>query len=81
MVCMHLGGVLARGKPDVVLRDPAVMSSYLGEDDAAINRSGPGKPSPARRKRAAPANATSANAAPDRPKAAANSGPGARGRV
>jgi len=39
MVCMHLGRVIARGTPDEVLADPAVVSSYLGTDQAAISRS------------------------------------------
>ena len=40
MVCLHLGQVIARGTPSAVLRDPAVVASYLGTDDAAIFRSG-----------------------------------------
>jgi len=40
MVCMHLGRVIARGTPDEVLADPAVVASYLGTDEAAISRSG-----------------------------------------
>jgi ABC-type branched-subunit amino acid transport system ATPase component len=40
MVCMHLGRVIARGTPDQVLADPAVVDSYLGTDEAAISRSG-----------------------------------------
>lgn len=40
LVCMHLGRVIARGTPDAVLADPAVIASYLGEDDAVVRRSG-----------------------------------------
>jgi branched-chain amino acid transport system ATP-binding protein len=45
LVCMHLGGVVARGLPDAVLSDPKVVASYLGADEATIFRSGAG-PSP-----------------------------------
>lgn len=40
LVCMHLGRVIARGVPEAVLQDPAVIASYLGEDDATVRRSG-----------------------------------------
>jgi ABC-type branched-subunit amino acid transport system ATPase component len=40
MVALELGGVIARGTPDEVLEHPAVIESYLGTDDTAINRSG-----------------------------------------
>ncbi len=40
MVCMHLGSVIAAGHPEDVLADPVVMSSYLGDTDIAIERSG-----------------------------------------
>ena len=40
VLCMHLGAVLAKGTADVVLSDPAVISSYLGVDEISINRSG-----------------------------------------
>ena len=40
MVCMHLGSVLCVGDPEEVLADPMVISSYLGETDAAVERSG-----------------------------------------
>jgi hypothetical protein len=39
---MDQGSVVAVGPPAEVLADPAVLRSYLGEDQAAINRSGPG---------------------------------------
>lgn len=42
VVCMHLGGVLARGRADEVLADPAVNASYLGVDQVAVERSGAG---------------------------------------
>ena len=32
LVVLDAGAVIASGNPDVVLRDPAVMASYLGED-------------------------------------------------
>jgi branched-chain amino acid transport system ATP-binding protein len=40
MVCMHLGQVIAYGSPAKVLRDDAVVASYLGTDSAAVARSG-----------------------------------------
>ena len=40
MVCLHLGRVIASGRPDAVLKDDAVVASYLGSDPAAIARSG-----------------------------------------
>jgi ABC-type branched-subunit amino acid transport system ATPase component len=40
LVCLHLGRVIARGRPRHVLRDAAVVASYLGEDPTAIGRSG-----------------------------------------
>jgi ABC-type branched-subunit amino acid transport system ATPase component len=40
MVALELGGVIARGTPDEVLNHPAVIESYLGTDESAINRSG-----------------------------------------
>ncbi|MFZ6003726.1 MAG: ATP-binding cassette domain-containing protein [Actinomycetota bacterium] len=40
MVALELGGVIARGTPDEVLDHPAVIESYLGTDESAINRSG-----------------------------------------
>jgi ABC-type branched-subunit amino acid transport system ATPase component len=40
MVALELGGVIARGTPEEVLNHPAVVESYLGTDDSAINRSG-----------------------------------------
>ena len=41
LVAMEAGVVLAEGPPAEVLADPAVVSSYLGEDRAVLHRSGP----------------------------------------
>jgi ABC-type glutathione transport system ATPase component len=40
LVCLHLGRVIARGTPQAVLSDEAVLASYLGSDDATVRRSG-----------------------------------------
>ncbi len=40
MIALELGGIIAHGRPDEVLEHPAVIESYLGTDDSAINRSG-----------------------------------------
>ena len=40
LACMHLGEVIAEGRPQDILRHPEVVSSYLGQDDTTINRSG-----------------------------------------
>ncbi len=37
---MHLGEVIAIGRPADVLSHPDVITSYLGDDDVAIRRSG-----------------------------------------
>jgi ABC-type branched-subunit amino acid transport system ATPase component/ABC-type branched-subunit amino acid transport system permease subunit len=39
LLCLHLGSVLAVGAPETVLEDPAVMRSYLGGSDVAMERS------------------------------------------
>jgi ABC-type branched-subunit amino acid transport system ATPase component len=41
VVCMHLGSVLSEGTAEEVLADPAVIASYLGDNDAAVNPSMP----------------------------------------
>jgi ABC-type hemin transport system ATPase subunit len=40
MACLHLGRVIARGQAKDVLKDPGVVASYLGTDEAAVFRSG-----------------------------------------
>lgn len=40
LVAFETGKVICRGRPDVVVRDPAVVSSYLGTDQRSIKRSG-----------------------------------------
>lgn len=42
LVALELGTVIASGIPADVLEHPAVISSYLGTDETAINRSGVG---------------------------------------
>ena len=37
--CLESGAVIANGEPEVVRNDPAVIASYLGTDDRAIERS------------------------------------------
>jgi ABC-type branched-subunit amino acid transport system ATPase component/ABC-type branched-subunit amino acid transport system permease subunit len=39
MVAMELGRVIAEGAPQQVIRDPRVVASYLGTDEATIKRS------------------------------------------
>ncbi len=40
LYALETGRVIAEGDPQDVVRDPAVVRSYLGDDPAAINRSG-----------------------------------------
>ena len=40
LVALERGGVITRGRPHEVLEHPQVIESYLGTDDAAVNRSG-----------------------------------------
>jgi ABC-type branched-subunit amino acid transport system ATPase component len=42
--CLEAGRVIAAGAPAVVRHDPAVVASYLGTDDRAIERSGHARP-------------------------------------
>jgi ABC-type branched-subunit amino acid transport system ATPase component/ABC-type branched-subunit amino acid transport system permease subunit len=43
LVAMDQGRVVAVGPPAEVLADPAVLASYLGDDQTAIHRSGTGR--------------------------------------
>jgi len=40
LVAMDQGRVIAEGDPDEVLRDPAVVASYLGTNADVLARSG-----------------------------------------
>ena len=40
MIALDLGQVVATGTPEEVVNDPAVVASYLGVTEAAIERSG-----------------------------------------
>ena len=40
LLALELGTVVAIGQPEDVIRDPRVVASYLGSDEATINRSG-----------------------------------------
>lgn len=40
VLAMHLGRRIAYGRPEQVIADPEVIASYLGDDAAAISRSG-----------------------------------------
>jgi ABC-type branched-subunit amino acid transport system ATPase component len=49
MVALETGSVIAVGTPKEVLNHPRVVESYLGTDEAAINRSGTQRKKPGRR--------------------------------
>ena len=51
MIALELGHPIAEGTPQEVVNDPVVVSSYLGGDMAAINRSGTTGPTRTRRRR------------------------------
>ena len=40
IIALELGAIVVRGTPDEVIRDPRVISSYLGGDIDVIQRSG-----------------------------------------
>ncbi len=40
IMCMHLGSPISEGSASDVLGDAAVIASYLGDDVAAVHRSG-----------------------------------------
>ncbi len=40
LIALETGAIIATGTPEEVLSHPAVIESYLGTDEAAINRSG-----------------------------------------
>ena len=42
MVALELGHPMAIGTPEEVIADPRVVASYLGSDEATINRSSAG---------------------------------------
>jgi branched-chain amino acid transport system ATP-binding protein len=44
MYCLEMGSVIAEGPPGEVLEHPRVIESYLGTNEAAINRSGARQP-------------------------------------
>ncbi|MDX6273224.1 MAG: hypothetical protein QOJ92_434 [Frankiales bacterium] len=62
VLCMHLGAVIAQGVPDDVLSRPAVVASYLGVDEVAVERSGAGV-APSRPARKAPPRRSAVSAA------------------
>jgi len=51
LVCLALGQVIAHGQPTAVLSDEAVIASYLGTDEATVQRSTGAPPRPSTRAR------------------------------
>ena len=56
MIALELGHPIAEGTPQDVIRDPQVVSSYLGGDMSVINRSGTAAKKTRTRVAKAPAN-------------------------
>ena len=54
LMCLHLGEVIAEGRPADVVAAPMVVTSYLGTEEAAISRSGTTAPRSPRRRPAQP---------------------------
>jgi len=40
MIALELGTVITEGRPSDVIRHPQVVASYLGDNEAAVTRSG-----------------------------------------
>src|SRR5947209_18097233 len=53
MVALELGAVIAEGPPNEVLEHPRVIESYLGTEEAAVQRSGSSTKRGGRKKNAA----------------------------
>ena len=51
LLALELGEVVAQGPPDDVVNDKRVIEGYLGGTEAVIQRSGPGRKTPAKRAR------------------------------
>ena len=46
VIVMQTGSVVVSGSPDVVREDPRALAAYLGASDAALNVTGPVRPTP-----------------------------------